>query len=98
MPVYDREPTIIRRVRIAYLEHEDWSFSGRSATSRRTPTASITRAGRLKLDAGTIYVRGGIKGYAEYANSLKAIKQDVGPQIAPKTPREKHEKPPTIEE
>jgi len=42
MPVYGREPTIIRRVRLANLEENDWSFSGRGASSRRTPTASIT--------------------------------------------------------
>lgn len=74
MPTYDREPTIIRRARIAYLEHSDWSFSGRGPTSRRTPTASITRGGREKLDRGTVYVRGGAEGYAEYEQSIRALR------------------------
>jgi len=65
-PVYEREPTIIRRVRIAYLLHEDWSFSGRGPTSRRTPTASITAAGREKLDKGLVYCRDGLTGYSLY--------------------------------
>lgn len=97
LPVYDREPTIIRRVRVAYLEHSDWSFSGRSATSRRTPTASITKSGRSKLDGGTVYVRGGAEGYAEYARSLRAVRQEVAAPITPPTPRERHEPPPDIE-
>lgn len=95
-PVYDREPTIIRRVRIAYLEHPDWSFSGRSPTSRRTPTASIVRTGQEKLNAGTIYIRGGVDAYAEYARSLRGIRQDVAAPITPPSPRERHEEPPAV--
>ena len=38
----------------ALLTQNDWSFSGRSATSRRTITASVTRSGyqknAIKLD------------------------------------------------
>jgi hypothetical protein len=94
MPVYDREPTIIRRVRIARLGHEDWSFSGRGEGSRRTPTASITRAGRVKLDQGAVYIRGGPSGYAEYASSLRAVRQEVAAPITPPSPRERHEQPP----
>jgi hypothetical protein len=93
LPVYDREPTIIRRVRIAQLDHSDWSFSGRSATSRRTPTASITRLGRTKLDQGAVYIRGGPEAYADYGKSLRALRQDIVPPIAPPSPRERNEAP-----
>jgi hypothetical protein len=55
--VYDRAPTTIDRVAVAELEETDWTFSGRTGTSRRTPTASINKVGRAKLDAGTIYRR-----------------------------------------
>lgn len=58
VPVYDRMPTIVERVMIAKLEEADWSFSGRSATSRRTPTASIRKSGRDKLEGGMVYQRG----------------------------------------
>ena len=39
----------------AQLEKEDWAFSGRSATSRRTITASVTRTGFEKMEANWIY-------------------------------------------
>ena len=39
----------------AELKKEDWSFSGRSETSRRTITASVTRSGYDKLNANWIY-------------------------------------------
>lgn len=39
----------------AKLEKADWLFSGRSETSRRTITASVTRAGYLKMMANWIY-------------------------------------------
>lgn len=57
MPVYDRAPTTIDRVSVAELEETDWNFSGRTGTSRRTPTASINKGGRVKLEAGTMYRR-----------------------------------------
>ena len=38
----------------AQLEKEDWNFSGRSATSRRTITASVTRKGYEKMAANWI--------------------------------------------
>jgi hypothetical protein len=57
LPTYDRSPTYIDRVAVAHLEETDWTFSGRSPTSRRTPTASINLAGRAKLTAATIYDR-----------------------------------------
>lgn len=39
----------------AQLEKNDWAFSGRSATSRRTITASVTRTGFEKMEANWIY-------------------------------------------
>lgn len=57
-PVYDRSPTTVERVLIARLDEADWTFSGRSETSRRTPTASINRLGRAKLQAGAVFQRG----------------------------------------
>jgi hypothetical protein len=58
-PVYDRSPTIVNRVLIGNLTIEDWTYSGRSETSRRTPTASINRGGYLKLAQGVIYSKRG---------------------------------------
>lgn len=55
-PVEKREPTQFVRVLIAQLSEEDWSFSGRAGTSRRTPTASIRRSGAEKLLANPIYL------------------------------------------
>jgi len=39
----------------AYLELEDWKFSGRSETSRRTITASVTPSGYHKMVENYIY-------------------------------------------
>ena len=39
----------------AQLEKTDWSFSGRSGTSRRTITASVVRSGYVKMEANWIY-------------------------------------------
>jgi len=98
MPVYDREPTIVRRIRIARLEETDWSFSGRSETSRRTPTASITRAGRDKLDSGAVYIRGGLAEYARYASELRGLRRETAEPMTPPSPRERHEPPPDVSE
>jgi hypothetical protein len=57
-PVYDRSPTTVERVLIAELVEADWTYAGRSETSRRTPTASINPAGRTKLATGVVYQRG----------------------------------------
>lgn len=43
------------RVYGAQLMKEDWVFSGRSETSRRTITASVTRSGYDKLTSNWIY-------------------------------------------
>ena len=39
----------------AKLTKDDWQFSGRSATSRRTITASVKRSGFLKMEGNWIY-------------------------------------------
>lgn len=39
----------------AHLTQDDWKFSGRSATSRRTITASVTRSGYEKMKKNWIY-------------------------------------------
>lgn len=39
----------------AELREEDWAFSGRSETSRRTITASVTRTGYNKMEKNWIY-------------------------------------------
>ncbi len=39
----------------AKLVKKDWSYSGRSETSRRTITASVTRSGFEKMEANWIY-------------------------------------------
>lgn len=51
------DPKPFRFVKVvgAQLEKKDWAFSGRSATSRRTITASVTRAGFEKMEANWIY-------------------------------------------
>jgi hypothetical protein len=52
-PASEREPTRVVRVLCARLEESDWSFSGRKEGSRRTPTATISRA---KLIASVVYL------------------------------------------
>lgn len=54
-PIEDRRPIEILKVMCALLEEEDWSFSGRTGESRRTPTASIVKAGTKKLHDNSIY-------------------------------------------
>jgi hypothetical protein len=39
----------------AALAKSDWVFAGRSKTSRRTPTASVTASGYAKMAANWIY-------------------------------------------
>jgi hypothetical protein len=39
----------------AKLEKDDWNFSGRSSTSRRTITASVTKSGYEKMENNWIY-------------------------------------------
>lgn len=54
-PKENREPTQIVEVMAADLTPQDWSFSGRGETSRRTITASINQQGTNKLRANAIY-------------------------------------------
>lgn len=49
------KPFQFLRVLGAQLEEDDWTFSGRSATSRRTITASVNRSGYDKMMANWIY-------------------------------------------
>lgn len=55
-PVENRSPSRFDRIMCAQLNEDDWSFSGRGAASRRTPTASIKRSGVAKLEANAIYL------------------------------------------
>jgi hypothetical protein len=52
-----RQPKSFRFLKVigAKLEMSDWQFSGRSATSRRTITASVKRSGFDKMEANWIY-------------------------------------------
>lgn len=54
-PVENRQPLVFLKVLAAQLEESDWSFSGRTGTSRRTPTASILKSGTQRLCANPIY-------------------------------------------
>jgi len=49
------KPFSFLKVLGARLTKDDWKFSGRSSTSRRTITASVTRSGFEKMGAGLIY-------------------------------------------
>jgi hypothetical protein len=53
----DSEPRPFRFIKVlsAQLLKSDWLFSGRSETSRRTITASVTETGYLKLMSNWIY-------------------------------------------
>lgn len=51
----DPRPFRFIKVLGAKLELNDWQFSGRSVTSRRTITASVKRSGFEKLEANWIY-------------------------------------------
>lgn len=54
---HDNVPRPFRFVQVAgaRLEKSDWLFAGRSATSRRTITASVTTSGYRKIMANWIY-------------------------------------------
>lgn len=51
----DPKPFRFEKVLGANLKKADWQFSGRSATSRRTITASVKRSGFDKMTANWIY-------------------------------------------
>lgn len=48
-------PLTFLEILCAKLDQADWSFSGRTGTSRRTPTASITATGVEKLRNNFLY-------------------------------------------
>ncbi len=49
------KPFCFKGVYAARLDKDDWAFSGRSETSRRTITASVTYSGVQKMRANWIY-------------------------------------------
>ena len=49
------KPFRFKGVYAARLEKEDWNFSGRSAASRRTITASVNRNGTQKMKENWVY-------------------------------------------
>ncbi len=49
------KPFSFHAVYAAELTMRDWAFSGRSATSRRTITASVTQSGVQKMKANWVY-------------------------------------------
>ena len=49
------KPFRFKAVYIAKLDKDDWTFSGRSATSRRTITASVNRQGVEKMKSNWLY-------------------------------------------
>jgi hypothetical protein len=51
-----RKPFKFIKVTGARLQKEDWVFSGRSDTSRRTITASVTQSGYQKMMANWLYM------------------------------------------
>jgi len=71
-PVEDRCPTEFVEVLAAELEEEDWSFSGRTGTSRRTITASINAQGTAKLRNNPVF--------RNPAYAVGAKRQRTGPE------------------
>ena len=59
----------------AQLSKADWAFSGRSETSRRTITASVTRSGYDKMEANWVYRD------LEIAEELEAFGEPAGLQV-----------------
>jgi hypothetical protein len=49
------KPFVFNAVYAAKLEESDWTFSGRSETSRRTITASVNKYGFKKMSSNWIY-------------------------------------------
>lgn len=50
-------PFEFKKVLLGQLTKDDWKFAGRSSTSRRTITASVTPSGAAKMEANWIYRR-----------------------------------------
>lgn len=51
----DPMPFRYRKIFLGHLEQSDWKFAGRSETSRRTITASVTTTGYNKMVSNWIY-------------------------------------------
>lgn len=51
----DPKPFYFKKVLCAKITKNDWVFAGRSATSRRTITASVTESGFEKMESNWIY-------------------------------------------
>jgi hypothetical protein len=66
-------PLTFVEILCAKLTKNDWSFSGRKGTSRRTPTASISASGVEKLRANYLYRLPGF-GVGKYLNILSDCK------------------------
>ncbi|MBD2610308.1 MAG: hypothetical protein RMY62_021880 [Nostoc sp. ZfuVER08] len=49
------KPFVFRAVYAAKLNEDDWTFSGRSSTSRRTITASVNKNGFRKMKTNWVY-------------------------------------------
>jgi hypothetical protein len=62
-------PLTFVEILCAYLTKADWSFSGRTGASRRTPTASITTTGVEKLRENFLYRVPGV-GVGRHRNIL----------------------------
>jgi hypothetical protein len=62
-------PLTFVEILCAYLTKADWSFSGRTGASRRTPTASITSTGVEKLRENFLYRVPGV-GVGRHGNIL----------------------------
>jgi len=62
-------PLTFLEILCARLERSDWSFSGRRGTSRRTPTASVTKSGVEKLRSNFLHRLPGV-GVGPHKNIL----------------------------
>ncbi len=62
-------PLTFVEILCAKLTKKDWSFSGRKGTSRRTPTASITKSGVEKLRDNFLYRLPGV-GVGKHRDTL----------------------------
>lgn len=82
-PVENRRPIEVLKVMCALLDEQDWSFSGRTGESRRTPTASILQSGTAKLHDNYVYQ------HPHYVRNLRRMAEQL---------RELHIAPSTFEE
>lgn len=86
-PIEERRPIEVLKVMCGLLEESDWSFSGRSGASRRTPTASILQSGTLKLHRNYIYEHPHyVRNLKQMAGMLKAL--HMQPSMFESTPLE----------